>query len=104
PLTLSAPPSVCLSPSDNPLFFSLCLFLSLSVCLSLIPFFFHSFFFSPSLSLSFFHSLFLYLSFFYSLVLTLSSPSGWHELLIASVSHRSISVKDRILLATRLHA
>uniref|UniRef100_A0AAY4D6Z5 Retinoic acid receptor RXR n=1 Tax=Denticeps clupeoides TaxID=299321 RepID=A0AAY4D6Z5_9TELE len=30
-------------------------------------------------------------------------PSGWNELLIASFSHRSISVKDGILLATGLH-
>lgn len=28
---------------------------------------------------------------------------GWNELLIASFSHRSISVKDGILLATGLH-
>lgn len=32
----------------------------------------------------------------------LFSP-GWNELLIASFSHRSISVKDGILLATGLH-
>lgn len=30
-------------------------------------------------------------------------PSGWNELLIASFSHRSIAVKDGILLATGLH-
>lgn len=30
-------------------------------------------------------------------------PPGWNELLIASFSHRSISVKDGILLATGLH-
>ncbi|NXI44115.1 RXRAA protein, partial [Galbula dea] len=30
-------------------------------------------------------------------------PAGWNELLIASFSHRSISVKDGILLATGLH-
>ena len=29
--------------------------------------------------------------------------SGWNELLIAAFSHRSISVKDGILLATGLH-
>lgn len=29
--------------------------------------------------------------------------AGWNELLIASFSHRSISVKDGILLATGLH-
>lgn len=28
---------------------------------------------------------------------------GWNELLIASFSHRSIAVKDGILLATGLH-
>lgn len=33
--------------------------------------------------------------------ITLST--GWNELLIASFSHRSISVKDGILLATGLH-
>lgn len=31
------------------------------------------------------------------------SLTGWNELLIASFSHRSISVKDGILLATGLH-
>jgi len=31
------------------------------------------------------------------------SPTGWNELLIAAFSHRSISVKDGILLATGLH-
>lgn len=31
------------------------------------------------------------------------SPLGWNELLIASFSHRSIAVKDGILLATGLH-
>lgn len=31
------------------------------------------------------------------------TPTGWNELLIASFSHRSISVKDGILLATGLH-
>lgn len=31
------------------------------------------------------------------------SLAGWNELLIASFSHRSISVKDGILLATGLH-
>lgn len=31
------------------------------------------------------------------------SPSGWNELLIASFSHRSIAIKDGILLATGLH-
>lgn len=30
-------------------------------------------------------------------------PPGWNELLIASFSHRSITVKDGILLATGLH-
>lgn len=30
-------------------------------------------------------------------------PAGWNELLIASFSHRSIAVKDGILLATGLH-
>lgn len=30
-------------------------------------------------------------------------PPGWNELLIASFSHRSIAVKDGILLATGLH-
>lgn len=30
-------------------------------------------------------------------------PTGWNELLIASFSHRSIAVKDGILLATGLH-
>lgn len=29
--------------------------------------------------------------------------TGWNELLIAAFSHRSISVKDEILLATGLH-
>ena len=29
--------------------------------------------------------------------------SGWNELLIASFSHRSVAVKDGILLATGLH-
>lgn len=29
--------------------------------------------------------------------------SGWNELLIASFSHRSVTVKDGILLATGLH-
>ena len=29
--------------------------------------------------------------------------AGWNELLIASFSHRSIAVKDGILLATGLH-
>lgn len=29
--------------------------------------------------------------------------AGWNELLIAAFSHRSISVKDEILLATGLH-
>ena len=29
--------------------------------------------------------------------------TGWNELLIAAFSHRSISVKDGILLATGLH-
>lgn len=33
----------------------------------------------------------------------LSLLSGWNELLIASFSHRSIAVKDGILLATGLH-
>ena len=28
---------------------------------------------------------------------------GWNELLIASFSHRSVTVKDGILLATGLH-
>ncbi|XP_015427854.1 PREDICTED: retinoic acid receptor RXR-alpha [Myotis davidii] len=32
-----------------------------------------------------------------------SPPPGWNELLIASFSHRSIAVKDGILLATGLH-
>lgn len=31
------------------------------------------------------------------------SVSGWNELLIAGFSHRSIAVKDGILLATGLH-
>ena len=31
------------------------------------------------------------------------TPAGWNELLIASFSHRSIAVKDGILLATGLH-
>lgn len=30
-------------------------------------------------------------------------PLGWNELLIASFSHRSIDVRDGILLATGLH-
>lgn len=30
-------------------------------------------------------------------------PAGWNELLIASFSHRSVSVQDGILLATGLH-
>ena len=30
-------------------------------------------------------------------------PPGWNELLIASFSHRSIDVRDGILLATGLH-
>lgn len=35
---------------------------------------------------------------------TMCLPSpGWNELLIASFSHRSIAVKDGILLATGLH-
>ena len=36
-------------------------------------------------------------------LLLTSSLSGWNELLIAAFSHRSISVKDGILLATGLH-
>lgn len=38
-------------------------------------------------------------------LLTLSAlwPLGWNELLIASFSHRSIDVRDGILLATGLH-
>lgn len=32
-----------------------------------------------------------------------SHPAGWNELLIASFSHRSVSVQDGILLATGLH-
>lgn len=31
------------------------------------------------------------------------SAAGWNELLIASFSHRSIAIKDGILLATGLH-
>lgn len=31
------------------------------------------------------------------------SATGWNELLIASFSHRSIGIKDGILLATGLH-
>lgn len=31
------------------------------------------------------------------------APPGWNELLIASFSHRSIAVRDGILLATGLH-
>ena len=34
---------------------------------------------------------------------TLPPLSGWNELLIASFSHRSVGVKDGILLATDLH-
>lgn len=34
---------------------------------------------------------------------TALSPAGWNELLIASFSHRSVSVQDGILLATGLH-
>lgn len=33
----------------------------------------------------------------------LSVLTGWNELLIASFSHRSVSVQDGILLATGLH-
>lgn len=33
----------------------------------------------------------------------LLSSTGWNELLIASFSHRSVTVKDGILLATGLH-
>lgn len=33
----------------------------------------------------------------------LTPSPGWNELLIASFSHRSIAVKDGILLATGLH-
>lgn len=33
----------------------------------------------------------------------LFSLPGWNELLIASFSHRSVTVKDGILLATGLH-
>lgn len=39
---------------------------------------------------------------FFSVPLLISF-SGWNELLIASFSHRSIAVKDGILLATGLH-
>lgn len=39
----------------------------------------------------------------FSPVPLLVSVSGWNELLIASFSHRSIAVKDGILLATGLH-
>lgn len=34
---------------------------------------------------------------------SVSSVSGWNELLIGGFSHRSIAVKDGILLATGLH-
>lgn len=34
---------------------------------------------------------------------TFFTSPGWNELLIASFSHRSIAVKDGILLATGLH-
>ena len=43
------------------------------------------------------------LNVYLSLFFLLSLPSGWNELLIASFSHRSIAVKDGILLATGLH-
>lgn len=38
-----------------------------------------------------------------SSLLPISTFVGWNELLIASFSHRSIAVKDGILLATGLH-
>ncbi len=39
--------------------------------------------------------------FYYTIVIFFIT--GWNELLIAAFSHRSISVKDEILLATGLH-
>lgn len=44
-------------------------------------------------------------SFFSELPLVSCTPplAGWNELLIASFSHRSVSVQDGILLATGLH-